>query len=35
MQNMTLEWKEENSLILDYKNNLFQNSYIFKIKLMI
>ena len=33
MQNMTLEWKEENSLILDHKNNLFENSYIFQNKI--
>ena len=33
MQNMTLEWKEENRLILDHKNNLFENSYIFQNKI--
>ncbi len=33
MQNMTLQWVEENNLIMDFDNNKFNNSYIFQNKI--
>ena len=33
MQNMTLEWVEENNLIFDFDNNEFNKSYIFQNKI--